>query len=202
MLYRFWKDFYRAGRYLIMEESEVKEYLEDGAKVRLNLDYSLIYHIGREIGRQIIQGKKLLIFGNGGSAADAQHIAAEFVGRFEKERKALPAIALHANTSSLTAIANDYGYDEVFARQIEAYASKGDIAIGISTSGNSKNVIKALEKAKELGCITIALTGSSGGKLNGITDYIIKVQSDRTSIIQEAHITIGHIISKIVEDML
>jgi len=190
------------NKWVIMEESEVKEYLEDGAKARLNLDYSLIYRIGREIGRQIIQGKKLLIFGNGGSAADAQHIAAEFVGRFEKERKALPAIALHANTSSLTAIANDYGYDEVFARQIEAYASKGDIAIGISTSGNSKNVIKALEKAKELGCITIALTGSSGGKLNGITDYIIKVQSDRTSIIQEAHITIGHIISKIVEDML
>ena len=185
-----------------MEESEVKEYLEDGAKARLNLDYGLIYRIGKEIGRQIIQGKKILIFGNGGSAADAQHIAAEFVGRFEKERKALPAIALHANTSSLTAIANDYGYDEVFARQIEAYASKGDTAIGISTSGNSKNVIKALEKAKELGCITIALTGSSGGKLSGITDYIIKVQSDRTSIIQEAHITIGHIISKIVEDML
>ena len=99
-----------------MEEFEVKAYLEDGAKARLNLDYGLIYRIGREIGRQIIQGKKLLIFGNGGSAADAQHIAAEFVGKFEKERKALPAIALHANTSSLTAIANDYGYDEVFCK--------------------------------------------------------------------------------------
>ena len=144
-------------------------------------------------------GKKLLIFGNGGSAADSQHIAAELVGRFKMERRALPAIALTANTSILTAIGNDYGFDSVFSRQVEALGSKGDIALGISTSGKSKNVIEALIKAKSLGMITIALTGGSGGEMKGKADINVNVPVEGTPRIQEAHITIGHIWCELIE---
>ncbi|MDD4910135.1 MAG: SIS domain-containing protein [Candidatus Omnitrophica bacterium] len=144
-------------------------------------------------------GGKVILCGNGGSAADAQHIAAEFIGRFQKERKAYPAIALSTNTSVLTALANDYGYDIVFSRQIEALAEKKDVVIGISTSGNASNVIKALAKAKELGAGTIALTGGSGGKLSKEAGISIVVPSAVTARIQEAHIIIGHIICEIVE---
>src|SRR5713226_2266317 len=145
------------------------------------------------------QGNKILLFGNGGSAADAQHLAAELVGRFAFDRPALPALSLSVNTSCLTAIGNDYGFDRVFSRQLEALARPGDIAIGISTSGNSPNVIHAMSAARKMGLLTVALTGSSGGKLRNNVDYCICVPSDETPRIQECHILIGHIISELVE---
>ncbi|MBI5123868.1 MAG: D-sedoheptulose 7-phosphate isomerase [Candidatus Omnitrophica bacterium] len=145
------------------------------------------------------RGGKLLVFGNGGSAADSQHIAAELVGRFKLERKALPAVALTTNTSTLTAIANDYGYDASFSRQVEALGIKGDVALGISTSGNSKNVIEAFLKAKALGVKTIALTGCGGGKMKDSADISIVVDSKDTPRIQESHIMIGHILCELIE---
>jgi D-sedoheptulose 7-phosphate isomerase len=145
------------------------------------------------------QGQKVLLFGNGGSAADAQHIAAEFVGRFAIERAALPASALSVDTSCLTAIGNDYGFERVFARQIEAFGKAGDVAIGISTSGNSPNVLLGLSKAKEMGMTTVALSGASGGKMKDSADYCICAPSDETPRIQECHILIGHVISELVE---
>lgn len=149
-------------------------------------------------------GSKLIVMGNGGSAADAQHIAAEFVGRFERERHPLPALALHSNSSSITAIGNDYGFDQIYSRQIEAFANKGDFVLGLSTSGNSSNVLKALEMAKELGCDNYGITGSSGGKMLEVLgkERIIKIESNRTSFIQECTIAIIHILSKIVEDLM
>lgn len=145
-------------------------------------------------------GKKVLIAGNGGSAADAQHIAAELSGRFVKERKALPGIALTVDTSALTAIANDYGYHHVFSRQVEALAQPGDLFIGISTSGNSQGILNAFEAATKIGCKTLGLSGRDGGKMNGICDLNIVVPSDVTARIQEMHILIGHIMCKAVDD--
>ena len=143
---------------------------------------------------------KILIFGNGGSAADSQHMAAELVGRFKKERRALPAIALTTNTSTITAIGNDYGYDAVFSRQIEALGKMGDIAVGISTSGNSTNVIKALEKAKHMGLETVGITGGNGGSLKTVSDILIVAGSIDTPRIQEAHILIIHALCELIED--
>jgi D-sedoheptulose 7-phosphate isomerase len=148
------------------------------------------------------QGNKVLLFGNGGSAADAQHIAAEFVGRFAFDRPALPALALSVNTSCVTAIGNDYGFDVVFSRQIEALGRAGDVAIGISTSGNSPNVLRAVSVAKKMGLSTIALAGCTGGKLKDTVDHCICVPSNETPRIQECHILIGHIISELVERTL
>ncbi len=145
------------------------------------------------------QGNKVLLFGNGGSAADAQHIAAEFVGRFAFDRPALPALALSVNSSCVTAIGNDYGFDRVFSRQLEALARPGDVAIGISTSGNSLNVQNAMSTAKKIGLHTIALTGRSGGKLISMVDHCICAPSEETPRIQECHILIGHVISELVE---
>jgi D-sedoheptulose 7-phosphate isomerase len=145
------------------------------------------------------QGNKALLFGNGGSAADAQHIAAELVGRFAFDRPALPALALSVNSSCVTAIGNDYGFDRVFSRQLEALARPGDIAIGISTSGNSPNIIHAMSAARKMGLLTIALTGSTGGNLRNSVDHCIRVPSNETPRIQECHILIGHIISELVE---
>jgi D-sedoheptulose 7-phosphate isomerase len=145
------------------------------------------------------QGNKALLFGNGGSAADAQHIAAELVGRFAFDRPALPALALSVNSSCVTAIGNDYGFDRVFSRQLEALARPGDIAIGISTSGNSLNVLHAISTAKKIGLSTIALTGRTGGNLRNMVDHCICVPSNETPRIQECHILIGHIISELVE---
>lgn len=145
------------------------------------------------------QGQKLLLFGNGGSAADAQHIAAEFVGRFVIERAALPALALSVDTSCLTAIGNDYGFERVFARQIEAFGKPGDVAVGISTSGNSPNVLQGLAKAKEMGLTTVALAGASGGKMKNSADHCICAPSDETPRIQECHTLIGHVIAELVE---
>ncbi|MFH2034602.1 MAG: D-sedoheptulose 7-phosphate isomerase [Candidatus Margulisiibacteriota bacterium] len=144
-------------------------------------------------------GNKLLICGNGGSAADSQHIAAEFIGRFLKERKPLPAIALSTNTSILTCLGNDYGFDIIFARQVEGLGQKGDVLLGISTSGNSENVVKAFQKARSMGIKTIALTGRGGGKMAKEADIIIIVPSDKTPKIQEAHLMIYHIICQLVE---
>lgn len=153
-----------------------------------------------EILIDAFRGKhKVILFGNGGSAADAQHVAAEFVGRFAFDRAALPALALNVNTSCVTAIGNDYGFDRVFSRQIEALGHAGDVAIGISTSGNSKNVIQALSVAKKMGLHTVAFTGAGGGKMKAEADHCICVPSKETPRIQECHILIGHIISELVE---
>ncbi len=148
-------------------------------------------------------GRKVLLFGNGGSAADAQHIAAEFVGRFLRERRALPAIAFTTDTSALTAIANDYGYDEVFARQVRALGAVGDVALAISTSGRSPNVLRAVEACRERGIHTIGLTGGDGGALAGMVDVCLRVSASTLSArIQETHILIGHVICELVDRRL
>jgi len=176
-------------------------------KQRLLGDTVLISSIARvsEVSLAAIKnGNKLLLFGNGGSAADAQHIAAEFVGRFAFDRPALPALALSVNTSCLTAIGNDYGFDQVFSRQLEALARPGDVAIGFSTSGNSPNVLHAISTAKKMGLQTVALTGTPGGKLKQAADldHCVCVPSSETPRIQECHILIGHIVSELVEQEL
>jgi D-sedoheptulose 7-phosphate isomerase len=145
-------------------------------------------------------GNRIYFCGNGGSAADAQHLAAELSGRFYSDRKALPAEALHCNTSYITAVGNDYGFDLVYARLIDGIGIKGDVLIGLSTSGNSANIVKAFEAAKEKNIITIALTGISGGLLKSLSDHIIDVPSSDTPRIQETHILIGHIICQMVEE--
>ncbi|MGH9468180.1 MAG: D-sedoheptulose-7-phosphate isomerase [Terriglobales bacterium] len=147
-------------------------------------------------------GGQALFCGNGGSAADAQHLAAEFVGRYLAERRALPALALHANTSSLTAIGNDYGYEQSFARPVEAFARPGDVVVGLSTSGNSGNVVAALRRARELGCTSIALTGEGGGRMKEAADILIAVASRETPRVQECHILIGHCLCQAVEEAL
>jgi D-sedoheptulose 7-phosphate isomerase len=144
-------------------------------------------------------GNKILLMGNGGSAADAQHIAAEIVGRFTRERRGLPAIALTTDTSILTSIGNDYGYDNIFSRQVEALASAEDLVIGISTSGNSKNVLQALTAAASLGCQTAALLGKGGGEIKNVVNLSLIVPSSNTARIQEAHILIGHILCQVVD---
>ena len=148
------------------------------------------------------RGRKILLCGNGGSAADAQHIAAELVGRFVDDRRALPAVALTTDTSALTAIANDYGYEAVFERQVEALATAGDVLIGISTSGNSGNVLRACQKAAELGCQTIALAGKTGGQLKDVADLCLVVPSSTTAHIQECHILVGHLLCEGIESGL
>ena len=163
---------------------------------------SILAKVSEVVVEALGSGNKLLLFGNGGSAADAQHIAAEFVGRFAFDRPALPALALNVNTSCITAIGNDYGFDVVFARQIEALGRPGDVAIGISTSGNSPNVLQGLSVAKKLGLHTVAFAGCTGGKLKGAVDYCICAPSKETPRIQECHILIGHIISELVEETI
>ena len=181
-------------------QSRISESIE--TKQKLASDEKLLQTI-EDVSRVIItafkKGNKILFCGNGGSAADAQHLAAEFSGRFYLNRKALPAEALHVNTSYLTAVANDYGYDAVYARLIEGIGVKGDVLIGLSTSGNSTNIINAFEAAKANGIITVAFTGESGGKMKEISDYLINVPSSVTPRIQEAHILVGHIICEIAE---
>ena len=144
--------------------------------------------------------RRIYFCGNGGSAADAQHLAAELTGRFYTDRKALAAEALHCNTSYLTAVANDYGFDEIYARMIEGIAQEGDVLVGLSTSGNSKNIINAFEKAKEQNVITVSFTGETGGVLKPLSNYCINVPSSDTPRIQETHILIGHIICQLVEE--
>lgn len=147
-------------------------------------------------------GNKILFFGNGGSAADAQHLAAELIGRYRNNRPALPAIALTTDSSILTCLANDFGFETIFARQIEGLAKKGDLAVGLSTSGNSPNVLIGLKKAQELGCSTLALLGCSGGTIAPEVDLALTIPSKITARIQECHITIGHILCRLIEESL
>lgn len=150
----------------------------------------------------INRNKKIILFGNGGSAADAQHIAAELSGRYKKERRGLPALALTTDTSALTAISNDYGFEFMFSRQVEALANEGDTIIGISTSGNSVNVLEGLKKGKEIGCNLIGMSGNDGGKLSEVSDINLIIPSENTARIQEMHILIGHIFCQIIEDKI
>src|SRR4030095_11854047 len=145
-------------------------------------------------------GNRIYFCGNGGSAADAQHLAAEFSGRFYTDRDALPAEALHCNTSYLTAVANDYSYDVVYARLVKGIGQKGDVLVGLSTSGNSVNIIKAFEVAKEKGIVTVGFTGEGGGKMKSTSDYLLDIPSKDTPRIQESHIMLGHIICQLVEE--
>ncbi len=180
--------------------------------LRSNLEHSIEVHQGLvatcmpdlaaaadALVRAYSAGHKALFFGNGGSAGDAQHLAAEFVGRYLRQRDPLPALALNANSSAVTAIGNDYGYDQVFARQLQALAIAGDVAVAISTSGNSPNVIQAVLCARRLGLFTIAFTGASGGRLRDLVDVLIAVPSDETPRIQECHILVGHALCDAVE---
>jgi D-sedoheptulose 7-phosphate isomerase len=176
----------------IREHKEVLDALEEIA-----VDISSVTKI---IIKALKDGKKVLLFGNGGSAADAQHIAAELTGRYKKERIALSAIALTTDTSALSAIGNDYGFDKIFSRQVEALCNRGDIVIGISTSGNSKNVIEAVKLANRLGAVTIGLSGNSGGALKEFCKYNIVAPSNNTPRIQEMHILIGHIICSGIDE--
>ncbi|MBO7432075.1 MAG: SIS domain-containing protein [Elusimicrobia bacterium] len=181
---------------LIQESIAAKEkMLDEGQLV-------YIQSIANKINEAYQNGKKTIIFGNGGSACDALHFAAELVCRFEKNRNALPAIALTENISSLTAIGNDFGYEYVFSRQVEAFANKGDIIIAITTSGNSENVIKAVEKAKEMGLFVIGLTGEDGGQLKLLSDMCYRAPSKVTGRIQECHILLLHILAKLVEEKI
>ena len=149
--------------------------------------------------RAIQGGHKVIFFGNGGSASDSQHLAAEFVGRYEKERRGLASLALTTDTSILTAVGNDYGFDKIFERQIEALGRPGDVAFGLSTTGNSKNVVLGMAKARALGLVTVALSGRTGGELKNLADLSIIVPSQKTSRIQECHILIGHIICELAD---
>ncbi|MFH1856156.1 MAG: SIS domain-containing protein [Candidatus Omnitrophota bacterium] len=177
--------------------------LADGIAVKKKVaegDLSILAEIAAALINCLKNKGKIIIFGNGGSAADSLHIAAELVGRFEKEREPLAAISLVSNVSNLTAIANDYGYEEIFAKQLSAIAVPQDIAWGISTSGNSANVLKAINKAKELGLLTIGFSGSSGGQLRKMADLNFIVPSNNTARIQEAHIAVAHLLCKSIEE--
>ena len=185
-------------------KSEIEQLINNSAEI-IKKTSSLsgeIQKVINEIIRCLKNGNKVIIFGNGGSAADAQHIAAEFIGRFELERKSLAAIALTTDTSVITSLSNDYDYDVVFSRQCESLVSKGDVVIGISTSGNSKNVYEGIKTSKNKGASIIALLGNKGGKIKELSDISIIVDSSITSQIQEAHRVIYHIICKIVERQL
>ena len=185
-------------------EKEIISILNDNINVITEIKNltPIIENISKKIINAYKNKKKVVLFGNGGSAADAQHIAAEFVGKFYKDRESLPSLAFHTNTSVLTATANDFGYEFVFERQVSSFVEEGDIAIGISTSGNSPNVIKGLIKAKEKGAITVGFTGQKASKVEEITDICLKIPSTDTPRIQEGHITVGHIICYLVEKEL
>jgi len=184
-------------------KDKIKRILEEDRATKKALiegDLSSIEKAIESITTSLKKGGKLIVFGNGGSAADSQHMVAELVGRFKKERRALPAIALTTNTSSLTALSNDYGYEVSFKRQLEALGKKGDVAIAISTSGMARNVIEAIRLARTQSIYTIALTGKKGGKLKSEVDTVIVVDSENTPRIQESHIVIIHIMCEIIED--
>lgn len=180
----------------------IAQHLKDSSRVKEQAATQVAEaeRLASEIIKALRAGKKLVIFGNGGSAADAQHFAAELTGRFEKERPGLPAIALTTDTSALTAIANDFSYDEVFSRQVQALVGPGDVAVGISTSGNSSSVLRGLEEAKKRKAWTAALSGMTGGKLKGAVDCCVTVPSQRTAHIQECHIALIHAICACVDE--
>ena len=183
--------------------SLIKKIIKNHVDLIQSFDESLISKINeasQKITFCLRKNNKILLCGNGGSAADAQHISAELVGRFVKERRPLPSIALTVDTSAITAIGNDYSFENIFDRQVDALASEGDILIAISTSGNSKNVLNAIQKAKDKNCLTIAMTGYDGGKMKSISDININIDINNTARIQEAHILIAHIICEIVDE--
>lgn len=182
---------------IIKSSIDVKERILNDANLLLK-----IKEAAELIVKTYKQGGRVFFCGNGGSAADAQHLAAELSGRFYFDRPPLAAEALHVNTSYITAVANDYAYDVIFSREVDAFCKEGDVLVGISTSGNSANVLKAFETAKGKGVLTIAMTGESGGKMASISDILINIPSNDTPRIQESHITIGHIICQIVEEEL
>lgn len=182
-------------------ELELAIHLDTFNEVKLKL-MPQIKLIAEILVETINRNKKIILFGNGGSAADAQHIAAELSGRYKKERRGLPALALTTDTSALTAISNDYGFEFMFSRQVEALANHGDTIIGISTSGNSVNVIEGMKKGKEIGCSLIGMSGNDGGRLSEVSDINLIIPSQNTARIQEMHILIGHIFCQIIEDKI
>ncbi|MEW5746114.1 MAG: D-sedoheptulose 7-phosphate isomerase [Nitrospirota bacterium] len=186
-------------------EKKVLKAFDDSIRVKekfVKTYLDLIIDTAKLIADAFNDGRKLLLFGNGGSACDASHIAAEFVNRFKKDRPGLPALALNTDMAVLSSIANDYDYDEIFARQVKTLADEGDIVIAISTSGGSKNILKAVDVAKKKGLTTIALTGQKGEKFAAKCDYAFVVPTDDTPRVQETHITLGHVICQIVEEIL
>ena len=184
---------------------KVEDGLAESAFVKLLLmqrQAEVIEQIGLRLTKVLKAGRTVFLFGNGGSAADAQHIAAELEARFLRERRALPCHALTTNTSTLTAIGNDYGYERTFSRQLEAYCRKGDAAVGISTSGNSPNVLEGIKAARKIGAVTIGLTNEKGGKLKGLADLCVRVPSTDTQRVQECHMAVGHILCDIIESSM
>lgn len=182
-------------RKIISESVAVKNKILENDSLLKTIDEIAAFMV-----KALKNGNRIYFCGNGGSAADAQHLAAEFSGRFYIDRDALPAEALHCNSSYITAVGNDYGYDMVYARLIKGIGNKGDFLVGISTSGNSDNIVKALEVAREKGIITVGFTGESGGKMKALSDYLLNVPSSDTPRIQESHIMMGHIICQLVEE--
>ena len=188
-----------------MGTDRIKEAFRESVEAKQAMteeDFRTIEEIADIMVEALGRKRKVIWMGNGGSAADAQHLAAELVSKFYMEREGLPSLALHCNTSVLTAVGNDYGFDHVFERQIEALAREGDVVVGISTSGNSPNVLRAIEKARDKGCITVGMTGRSGGLVFGAVDICLRVPSDDTPRIQEVHITVGHVICELVESAM
>ncbi len=188
-----------------MSNSKIQTIIEGSIQVKQALlkDEQLMLEIEKTVNAITFafkNGNAVYFAGNGGSAADAQHLAAEFSGRFYKDRKALPSDALHCNSSYLTAVANDYSYDVIYARLLEGLAKPGDVLVGISTSGNSGNIVKAFEMAKSIGVVTVGFTGATGGKMKPLSDFLINVPSTTTPRIQESHILVGHIICELVEE--
>jgi D-sedoheptulose 7-phosphate isomerase len=188
-----------------MDERDIRLVADESVALKqrfFDANAGLLVAAGRRMAECLRAGGKILTFGNGGSAADAQHLAGELVGRFLRERAALSAIALTTDSSVTTAIANDTGYDAVFRRQVEAHGRPGDVAVGITTSGRSPNVVQALQLARELGLVTVGLTGGGGGRLAGTVDYLIDVPHAATARIQEVHVMVVHILCQIVEEAM
>jgi D-sedoheptulose 7-phosphate isomerase len=188
-----------------MEIEDVIEAFETSADVKnafIRTHAERVVEVGQLMIRAFRDSKKVLLFGNGGSATDASHIAAEFVGRYRLDREPLPALALGTDTAVLTCIANDNDFTDIFSRQIQAHGRKGDVAIAISTSGNSLNVIRGVEAAHERGLVTVGWTGAGGGKLADVVDYCFSVPSSVTARIQECHITLGHVLCELIEERL
>lgn len=184
------------------QDFSLEDYINAGMEARSKINPGQIRSIARRIVDSIENGGKLVTFGNGGSAADAQHFVAELTGHFSFERRPLAALCLNTNVSSITAIANDYSYGEIFSRQVEALVNSSDIVIGITTSGNSPNVIEAMNSARKLGAYTIAMTGKSGGKIKSLSSEVVNVESDDTPIIQEMHIAVIHMICLEIDRMI
>jgi D-sedoheptulose 7-phosphate isomerase len=185
--------------------ADIHRMFRDSAEVKLRFveaNAARIEAVARRMAEVLRRGGKLLFFGNGGSAADAQHLAAEFVNRFLRDRGALAAVALTTDTSTLTSIGNDLGFDQIFSRQVEALGRPGDLVVAISTSGNSPNVLRAVEAARRLGCATVGMTGGSGGALAKVVDEAFVVPSSETPRIQETHITLGHALCALVDELL